>query len=160
MKIGVISDTHIPVRAIDIPRPIYEAFAKVDLILHAGDLVSIDVLDKLKKISKVKAVLGNMDHSELIKILPKKEVIAVGKFKIGLIHGYGPPFDLIDRIKNEFQEKMDVIVFGHSHQPEKELKDGGLFFNPGSPTDKVFASSNSFGMLEINDKIEANIIKL
>jgi putative phosphoesterase len=101
-----------------------------------------------------------MDHPDVVKILPKKDIIKIDNFKIGLIHGYGAPLGLEQRIRKEFEEKMDVIVFGHSHQPVNEVKDGILFFNPGSPTDKIFSSSNSFGIIEINDNIKAKIITL
>ncbi|MBM3251292.1 MAG: metallophosphoesterase family protein [Candidatus Omnitrophica bacterium] len=160
MKIGVISDTHIPNRAQEIPEAIIQAFKSVDLILHAGDLVDLRVLESLKKIAPVRAVVGNMDHPDVVKILPKKDVIKIDNFRIGLIHGYGSPVGLEQRIKKEFEEKMDVIVFGHSHQPVNEVKDGILFFNPGSPTDKIFSSLNSFGIIEVDDKIRAKIITL
>jgi putative phosphoesterase len=128
--------------------------------LHAGDFVEPRVLESLKKLAPVRAVVGNMDHHDVVKLLPKKDLIKINNFKIGLIHGYGAPEGLEQRIRKEFQEKPDVIVFGHSHQPVNEVKDGILFFNPGSPTDKVFSTSNSYGIIEINDKIQAKIITL
>jgi len=160
MRIGVISDTHIPNRADKIPEAVCEDFKKVDMILHAGDFVELSVLEKLKTLAPVKAVIGNMDHPEVVNLLSKKEIIEAGNFKIGLIHGYGPPFGLQERIKKEFTGKVDIIVYGHSHRAVKEMKDGILFFNPGSVTDKVFSPYNSYGIIEINDKIAAKIIKL
>jgi putative phosphoesterase len=160
MKIGVISDTHIPERAPDLPKEVYAAFKNVDLILHAGDFVSIDVLNSLNKICPVKAVLGNMDYPELKNKLKEKEIISVGKFKIGLIHGQGHPKNLISFIKNAFGEKMDVIVFGHSHTPLNEKQGDVLFFNPGSPTDTIFSPYRSYGIIEINDEIKGTIVRL
>lgn len=160
MKIGVISDTHIPQRANTIPSEVLEGFRGVDLILHAGDLVDIAVLKELKKIASVKAVVGNMDSAVVSKDLPKKEIIKVNNFKIGLIHGYGSPIGLKERIRREFDDKIDMIIFGHSHKPEMVTEDGILFFNPGSPTDKFFSPYRSYGIVEINDKIEAKIIKI
>lgn len=160
MRIGVISDTHIKNQNEALPKVICQEFKSVDMILHAGDLVKISVLDELKKFAEVKAVVGNMDYPEVVSSLPKKELIKIGKFQIGLIHGYGPPEGLIERISKEFGDDMDAIVFGHSHRPVNELIDGILFFNPGSPTDKIFAPYNSFGIIEINDKIKAKIITL
>lgn len=161
MKIGVISDTHIPDRAKDIPKVILEDFKDASLILHAGDFVVLDVLEKLNDIGQVFAVWGNMDHREVKQVLPEKRIIDVGKFKIGLFHGWGPPSNLINLAKEKFQKDMcDVIVFGHSHSPFNEFKDGILFFNPGSPTDKIFSPYNSYGILEIDDGIKGKIIKL
>lgn len=159
MRIGVIADTHIPDRAKEIPQKILEDFKNVDLILHAGDLVELKVLDELRKIKEVKAVFGNMDSFPVVNLLPKKELIQIGKFKIGLIHGFGHPNRLIEVVRKEF-DKVDCIVYGHAHNPVNEVRDGVIFFNPGSPTDKIFSAYNSYGILEINDTIRGNIIRL
>ena len=160
MIIGVLADTHIPDRAADLPQRIYKEFSKFDLILHAGDLVKIEVLEKLKKINKVIAVSGNMDYPEVLSTLPRREIIECGKVKIGLIHGHGYISETLKYFLKEFDQKIDVLVFGHSHQPMNEVKDGILYFNPGSPTDKVFSPFNSYGIIEINDKINGKIIKI
>lgn len=161
MKIGVISDTHIPRMAKDIPKAVYNGLKDVDMILHAGDLAEIKFLEKLKKIKKTVAVSGNMDSKEAAALLKPKEIIEAGGFRIGLIHGWGPPEGLPERMLGEFKgEKVDCIVFGHSHHPINEIKDGILLFNPGSPTDKIFTPYNSYGILEITDKIAGKIIKL
>lgn len=161
MKIGVISDTHIPFTGEDLPEKVYEDFRDVDLILHAGDLAEESLLDKLNKIAKTIAVKGNMDSHALKKTLSEKEIIKAGKFKIGLIHGEGSPEGLIDLVKRQFEKnKVDCIVFGHSHIPLCEKRENILFFNPGSPTDKIFAPFNSYGILDIGKKIEGKIIRL
>lgn len=160
IKIGVLSDTHIPHAAPRLPDEIYKAFKGVDMILHAGDFVDISVLDELKKLAETKGVCGNMDTDKILKELPSKRIINTGKFTIGLFHGYGPPFNLINRVKGEFTEKVDVIVYGHSHSPVNVVKDGILFFNPGTPTDKIFARYNSYGILTINDTVEGRIVKI
>lgn len=161
MRIGVISDTHIPKMAKDIPKAVYNEFKNVDLILHAGDFVEADFLKKLKDFKKTIGVYGNLDSGEVTNILKAKEIIEVGGFRIGLIHGWGAPEGLTERIRMEFKdEKIDCIVFGHSHSPFNETKNGILFFNPGSPTDKIFAPYNSYGSLEITDKIVGKIVKL
>jgi len=161
MKIGVISDTHIPRMAKDVPKAVYNGFKDVDMILHAGDLSEIKFLEKLRKLKKTVAVSGNMDSKEAAALLKPKEIIEAGGFRIGLIHGWGPSEGLPERILGEFQgEKIDCLVFGHSHHPINEIKDGILLFNPGSPTDKIFTPYNSYGILEITDKITGKIIKL
>ena len=160
MKIGVLSDTHIRRVGRSLPAQIYESFKDVDMILHAGDLVEIEALRDLEKIAKTTAVYGNMDDPEVRKLLREKEIIKIGAFTIGLIHGYGSAANIIDRIKNEFKEKVDAIVFGHSHAPVNETRNGILFFNPGSPTDRVFAKCNSFGILTVNGGIKGEIIRI
>lgn len=163
MKIGIIADTHIPDRADQIPEKILEDFKKVDLILHAGDLVELNVLEDLRSVCpQVKAVWGNMDPQKVRNVLPEKEIIKINNKKIGLIHGWGHPNKLIDLVSKIFQNNsVDVIIFGHSHYPINETKSGVLYFNPGSPTDKIFSAFNSYGILEIiNDKIEGKIIRL
>ncbi len=160
MKIGVISDTHIPERALDLPKEIYTAFKNVELILHAGDLVTIDVLNSLNKISPVTAVFGNMDSPEVRNKLKEKEVISVGNFKIGLVHGEGHPKNLLNFVKAAFNDKLDVIVFGHSHASFNEKQEGVLFFNPGSPTDTIFSPYRSYGILEIDNDIKGTIVRI
>jgi putative phosphoesterase len=162
MKIGVIADTHISDRRGELPDKVLLAFKEVDLVIHAGDLVDLRVLDLLRRLSKeVKAVYGNMDPGGVREKLPVKQVISIGKHRVGVMHGYGNPRMLVDVLAREFKsDNVDLIIFGHSHEPLNLKKDDCLYFNPGSPTDKVFAPYNSFGIIEINDKIEARIIKI
>jgi putative phosphoesterase len=160
VKILVLSDTHIPVTAQDLPQAVYDAARDVDMIFHAGDFVEKRLLDKLRSLKEVRMVYGNMDSKEVRTQLNPKEVITIGKFKIGLIHGYGAPAEIINTVTREF-DKVDCIVFGHSHAAINMKKDGILYFNPGSPTDRIFASKNSYGILEVTDKkIEGKIVEL
>ena len=160
MRIGVISDTHIPNNAPFLPSKLLKQLQGVDLILHAGDLVTTDVLGELSRIARVEAVYGNMDTYKVCKSLPAKKVVEAGKFKVGLMHGRGAPDGLMDLVLREFKG-VDVIVFGHSHRPVNELCEGILLFNPGSPTDKVYAPYNSFGFLNVEEQgIKGEIIRL
>ena len=162
MQIGVISDTHIPIRAKEIPSKVLKSLKEMDMILHAGDLVELNVLNALRSICQnVKAVWGNMDTRDVRKNLPEKEILNVGKYRIGLIHGNGPPASLVDLVNGIFKnENVSVIVFGHSHSPLNETREGILYFNPGSLTDTVFSPFNSYGIIEINNEIKANIVKI
>jgi len=130
------------------------------MIMHAGDFVEIELLMKLQKLKPVKAVCGNMDTQAIRDKLKQKEVVEIGKLKIGLIHGYGAPAGLVDTVMSEFSG-VDAIVFGHTHSPVNTSKNGILFFNPGSPTDTIFAKIRSFGVIEIEGgAITGKIIKL
>lgn len=163
MRIGVIADTHIPRRAKNIPEDVLRYFKGVDIVLHAGDLTDLRVLDELRAITdKIEAVLGNMDPPENQSVLPVKKIIDVEGVKIGMMHGWGGPIGLRRRVWNEMKEdKPDVVIFAHSHQPEKVVSGGVLFLNPGSPTDKFFASVNSIALLTIKDgKAQAQVIRI
>ncbi len=158
-KIGIISDTHIPRSATVLPGEIERVFSGVDMILHAGDLESLSVLDTLELIAPVASVRGNMDSGQNTN--PVKRVVEFENCRIGLIHGWGAPHDLHFRVMNEFKDKLDCIVFGHSHSPFNETVSGILMFNPGSPTDKRFAPFRSVGLLTVEEKaVHGEIIKL
>ncbi|MFQ5952056.1 MAG: metallophosphoesterase family protein [Candidatus Omnitrophota bacterium] len=161
MKIGIIADTHIPTTATKIPSKVCEYFKDCDLIIHAGDLVEMWVIDELEKIAETKAVWGNMDGPGIRERLPEKiQFEAEGK-TIGVVHGRGPASKVAKKIKEEFDKKPDIVIFGHSHVPFNETIDGTLYFNPGSSTDRVFTPYRSFGIIEIEgDKVSAEIIKL
>ena len=157
MKIGVVSDTH----SLELPQVMLEDFKEVDFIIHAGDFCSLDVLNRFKKIKDVKAVYGNMDGHDMRQVLPRKQIIPCGKFTIGIFHGEGAPKMLLEKVQSEFQgEKVDAVIFGHSHQPMNETIDGVLYFNPGSPNDTVHAPYRSYGILDVNDKITGKIVKI
>ncbi|HOX29342.1 MAG TPA: metallophosphoesterase [bacterium] len=160
VKVGVISDTHIPNAAAALPGAVARVFKGVDLILHAGDLVRIDVLDELAMIAPVRAVRGNMD-AEPDPLTPDRRIVEVEDLKIGLIHGWGGPNDIHLRVRREFDESVRCVVFGHSHKPFNEKVAGALMFNPGSPTDKRFAPYASLGILTVNGgAVEGEIIKI
>ncbi|HEY82515.1 MAG TPA: metallophosphoesterase family protein [Dehalococcoidia bacterium] len=151
MRIGVISDTH-AMTADELPARVRMALAGVDLIVHAGDFTEKAVLDGLKALGEVKAVHGNMDSAELKRLLPEKELFVVKGRKVGLIHGSGGPWGIAGRIRQLFED-ADVIIFGHSHEPCHLYLQGSLMFNPGRARD-------SFGLLTIDDEINAEIIRL
>ncbi|MFC1928339.1 metallophosphoesterase family protein [Chloroflexota bacterium] len=151
MRIGVISDTH--VKTLDeISSPILKALAEVDIIVHAGDFTERAVLEGLRALGKVRAVCGNMDSSELKRILPQKEAFVVNEKRIGLIHGSGAPWGITDRAREQFSN-VDVLIYGHSHEPCNRYIQGTLLFNPGQ-------AKNSFGLLTIDDRIKAEIMRV
>ncbi len=148
MKIGVIADTHIPVRAGSLPPEIYELFKGVERILHAGDVEEQSVLDELEAIAPVMAVAGNMDSQ--LRQLPSKREMHLGNQTVGVIHGSGAPRNCIREIIRREFKRPSLIVYGHTHQAFWGEENGIWFMNPGSPTDTVFAPYRSVGMLEIS----------
>jgi hypothetical protein len=159
MKIGVLSDTHVPAIVNTLPPVLFDIFQGVDLILHAGDITSMSVLDELRAIAPVEAVAGNMDDAEVHARLPRKKLLTLGGFTIGLIHGKYKIDVQREMIRKEFGA-VDLIVYGHSHTPYWGEQDGVLFLNPGSPTDKRYAPYNSVAVLDVGRELRAEIIKI
>jgi putative phosphoesterase len=160
MLIGVISDTHIPERASKIPEMVFKLFSDVDMILHAGDLVSFDVLEELEKIAPTKCSQGNMDRSYGLKI-PRNVFLEIEGLKIGLNHGEVYPKGDTQQLKYIAMEMgVEVLITGHTHWPFiKEVKDV-LLLNPGSATVPRL-SDPSVMIIEINNKkIDAQIVKI
>lgn len=159
MKVGVISDTHVPAIVPALPPAVFDIFAGVDLILHAGDIVELSVLDELRAVAPVEAVAGNMDSGSVHGVLPAKKLLQLGAYRVGLIHGKYRIDVQKDMIRKEF-DAVDLIVYGHSHTPFWGRVGDVLFLNPGSPTDKRHAPYNSVALLEVGAELRAEIIKL
>ncbi len=151
MRVLVISDTHIPLRASTLPRVIYDRIEKVDMIIHAGDFTSPDVYYELRSLKPTKAVYGNMDDPRLLDILREVETFEIEGIRVGLFHGLGPPVGLEERVLQKLSNygEFDLIIYGHSHRASYRVKDGVHILNPGSPTDTVFASRRTYAIVEI-----------
>ncbi len=160
MLIGLISDTHIPDRAKEIPENVYSAFKNVDLILHAGDLTSLKVIEELENIAPVIAIQGNMDRVNGIN-LPTAKVLEAEGLRIGIVHGeVYPRADTQQLLYLARELNVDILVSGHSHQPKIEQKEGILLLNPGSPVVPRLADRTVM-LLEINNKeVDVEIVKI
>lgn len=158
MRLIVLSDTHSEI----LPRPLLEDIKKSDLIIHVGDFCDMDIYKGLKALKDIRSVYGNMDGLELRAIMPRKAVFACGKVIIGLVHGEGSPEMVLDRVREAFKgDRVNAVVFGHSHQPCNEVINGVLYFNPGSPTDTIRAAYRSYGILEVaGDTVKGRIVKI
>lgn len=158
MKIGVMSDTHLTRVSAGLRKIVEEYFRHTDMILHAGDIVSGGVLEYLEA-AGVTAVRGNMDWPDVAARLPTKRVIQVGGVSIGLIHGWGSPEFLADRLRPEFA-KIDCLVFGHSHWTTNRLKGAELFFNPGSSAEPRRGGRRTVGLLHVDKGVRGEIINI
>ncbi len=158
MKIGVVSDTH----SLPLPEQMLKDFRQMDLIVHAGDFCSVREVEQLKKIKELKAVHGNMDESSVRKLFPRSQILEWEGTRVGLFHGEGSRSAILDTVRSEFKgQRLNAVIFGHSHQPLVEEIEGTLFLNPGSPNDTVTAPYCSYGVLEcLGDKVKAKIIKI
>jgi len=154
MKALVLSDTHIPHRARDMPREIWELIEKVDLVFHAGDFTDYEFYLQLKESCPIlHAVHGNMDSPQLFRELPDKKIVEIGGKRFGITHGTGPPWGIEKRALEKFEgEELDVLIFGHSHNPLNKIEGEMLFFNPGTPTDTIFSTRRSYGIIEIEEE--------
>ena len=160
MLIGLISDTHIPDRARQIPEKVLQSFENVDLIIHAGDLTTMDVINKLEETAPVVAIQGNMDRVAGLD-LPKARVIEWDGVKIGVAHGeVYPRADTQQLLYLAKQLDVNILVTGHSHQPKIEQVEDVLLLNPGSPIVPRLADRTVM-LLEINDKnVDVEIVKI
>lgn len=161
MRIVVLSDTHIPVSAAELPMQVNTYLRDCDLIIHAGDIVDISVFKKLEEFAEIRAVHGNMDSGEVKRRLPDRLTFTVCGKSIGVIHGKGSSAGAVQSARKAFTEKLDIVIFGHSHVPYNQEIDGTLFFNPGSVTDRICAPYRSFGLITIDgDEIKAEIVRI
>ncbi len=150
MRIGVISDTHGLLR----PEAV-AALSNSDRILHAGDVGNPEILDRLRELAPVTAIRGNVDREPWANTLPVTEAIEVEGVSIYMIH------DLARVDLKPEAAGFDIVIYGHSHQPKIEEKNGVLYFNPGSAGPQRFHLPVSVGMLEIKTgKIREQVINL
>src|SRR5688500_7040310 len=153
MLIAVISDTHLPRGARRLPDGCVERIAAADLLLHAGDFSTLDVLRDLEAIGPpVVGVHGNVDSADLRRLLPEEHVVDAEGARIAMIHDAGPSRGRLERMRRRFGDRADVLVFGHSHLPlHEETPDGFQIFNPGSPTERRRAPAHTMGLIRIAD---------
>lgn len=160
MLIGLISDTHIPDRARQIPQNVIDAFSDVDLIIHAGDLTSLEVIEELEKTAPVMAVQGNIDRVNGID-LPKAKTLEAEGLKIGVVHGeVYPRGDTQQLVYLAKELNADILISGHSHQPKIEQTDGVLLINPGSPVVPRLADRTVMILEIYNREVDVQIIKI
>ena len=132
--VGLISDTHVPKRAHDLPQKVFEIFEKVDYIIHAGDLVDLAVVDELEQIAPVLAVHGNMDGTEVTGAFPRINSLKVLDWKIGVMHDPDVAFGFDKMRELVIQNGFNIFVYGHTHVADIKWEDKTLYINPGSPT--------------------------
>jgi uncharacterized protein len=159
-RIGVISDTHIPQRGTRLPDTVLCHFEDVELILHAGDLSTLAVLDQLSAYAPVEAVQGNVEREDVVLALPIKRTLVVGGCEIGMVHILGERRDYARNARREFPSAR-VVIFGHSHIPCLEDANGLLLLNPGSAMDRRHQPRCTIARLIISDgEPSAEIITL
>jgi len=149
-SIGVISDTHGLLRASAIA-----ALSPSDLIIHAGDVGRAEILEELAIVASVVAVRGNIDKAALAEKLREREVLELDDVRILVLH------DLAELDLDPRQGGFQAVIFGHSHQPSIEWRDGVLYFNPGSAGPRRFRLPVTVGRLTIaQGEVSAKIVNI
>jgi putative phosphoesterase len=161
MLLAIVADTHMPRGRRAIPPRCRELMLTSDLILHAGDLVSEEVLREIEAIGPpVEAVRGNMDSAALQRLLPNRTIIEVEGGRIAMVHDGGPSSGRLARLRRAFPD-ADAAVFGHSHLPVHERDGDFQIFNPGSPTERRRAPHHTMGLTHVSGKsIEFELVVL
>jgi putative phosphoesterase len=151
MLIGVISDTHGLLR----PEAV-AAFvdARVEHILHAGDVGDIAILDALRTVAPVTAIRGNIDVSGACTALPDTELVELGGRSFYLVHS------VYDLDISPVAAGVSVVVSGHSHRASSEIREGVVYFNPGSAGPRRFSQPVTLGFITVDDGIEASVLEL
>jgi putative phosphoesterase len=128
-----------------------ERIRAADLLLHAGDFMTVEVLRELERIGPpLVGVHGNVDTAELRRLLPAERIVRVEDARIAMVHDAGASAGRLERLRRRFGDSADAVVFGHSHLPLHErAADGFQIFNPGSPTERRRAPEHTMGLAQV-----------
>jgi uncharacterized protein len=159
--VAVISDTHLPRGNRALPDACVERMRAADLIIHAGDFVEAAVVHELEGLGPPLAgVHGNIDSQEVCRLLPEARLLEADGVRIAVVHDGGPAAGRLERLRARFPE-ADAVVFGHSHVPLHEERDGFQIFNPGSPTDKRRQARHTMGIATVaNGRLRFELVAL
>jgi putative phosphoesterase len=151
VRVVVLADTHLkPERSRRLPDAVYTALRRADVILHAGDVVTGELLDELATYAPVHAVLGNNDRT-LVGVLPETLELDLEGVRVAMVHDSGARKGRAARMHRRFPDAA-IVVYGHSHLPDDSRGDDGQrLFNPGSPTERRNAPTRSYGVLDLAD---------
>lgn len=173
MRIALVSDTHVPTSLAQLPDGLAAHLRGVDAILHAGDLVCLDVVETLRRIAPTHAVAGNMDPPEVARVLPDRLALRFGGRSIGLKHGHqrhalqdryigrgydAPETDLFYRAMAAQLPDAEILVFGHFHAPVIRRWEDRLFINPGAVAPSHGRST--LALLDLGVDVAARIVDL
>lgn len=150
-RLVVMSDTHLrPGGRRRLPDGAYRALERADVVLHAGDIVTAELLHELSGFAPTHAVLGNNDVDPALAHLPETRLEVVEGVRVAMVHDSGPKAGRAARLRRRFPD-ADVVVFGHSHVPWNQPGvDGQLLFNPGSPTERRSQPHHTIGLLDVD----------
>ena len=162
VEIAVLSDTHLPRGGRRLPGRCWERLDAADLIIHAGDFSTLEVLRELQAVGRVAGVHGNVDDWEVRATLPESLVLELEPGLIlAVVHDAGPAGGRLERLRLRFPQAA-AVIFGHSHIPLHERSpDGFQIFNPGSPTERRRAPRHTMGLARVvQDRISFELVTL
>lgn len=143
-----------PKRGESLPQKVINDLTSADLIIHAGDWQTKEVLNQISSHGEVEGVFGNVDDEDIRNLLPEKRILHLKGYKIGVIHGHGENKTTEKRVIEAFEgEDLDCIIFGHSHLPLIRWVKKTLLFNPGSLMDKRKLPFYSYGIIHLHDEL-------
>jgi len=160
VNVVVLADTHAPRRWRGVPPRVAEYLDPADLILHAGDVCTADVLEELSTYAPVRAVRGNNDGLDIAAWgATDRLVLDIDGLSVGMVHDSGAAIGRLARMRRLFPE-CELVVFGHSHIPMDVADERVRLFNPGSPTDRRRQPHGTLGVLEIKGGrlLEAQVV--
>lgn len=157
-RIWVISDTHLTNSKL-LPAEFTRKIDRKDVVLHLGDIITFEVWEFLTTLCRVEAVSGNCDMPDVRRRLKPKKVLELGGFKIGMTHGHGGVSEALKSMRQEYENKVDVAMFGHTHIPCNMQQGDTLFFNPGS-LKNARIGHNSYGVLHLDSRPWAEVIEI
>ncbi|MBB6214626.1 hypothetical protein HNQ80_000709 [Anaerosolibacter carboniphilus] len=159
MRVAVLADTHLKNDKLDLPQIVIKYLEGVDGIIHCGDVKEEGLLNLLENYAPVYAVRGNNDDERLQYKLKEKLIINLENYRIGITHGHGEKGKTTDRALEVFQDMaIDILIFGHSHQPLLQTKKGVMMINPGSPTVKRREKKHSMVILNLGETLHCEFI--
>ncbi len=152
LRVLVLADTHLrPGGARRLPDEVYAELDRADAVVHAGDIMTVDLIDELEGFAPTYAVLGNNDVGDLAARLPVTRTELLGGVRIGMIHDSGATKGRPERLRRRFPD-CALVVYGHSHIPYDGVGvDDQRLFNPGSPTERRMQPDHTYGLLDLHD---------
>jgi uncharacterized protein len=159
VRLLLIADTHIPTRARDLPAQVWDEVADADVVLHAGDWVTPELLDELEsRAARLVACWGNNDGPELRARLPERADVELAGVRFTVVHETGAATGREARMSRIYPD-CDVLVFGHSHIPwDTTTKTGLRLLNPGSPTDRRRQPFCSYMTATVSDQALTDVV--
>jgi uncharacterized protein len=149
MELALIADTHLPRGSRRLPERCLELIRGADLLVHAGDISTPEVLAELGAIGPpVRAIHGNVDGAELRRQLPEELLLTLEGVRLAVVHDAGPAAGRGQRLRIRFPD-ADAVIFGHTHLPQHERLGDFQIFNPGSPTERRRAPHRTMGTARI-----------
>jgi putative phosphoesterase len=162
LKIGVLSDTHVS-NIGELSPVMIDSLRKTDLIIHLGDYDSQDLIDELSRLGDFHGITGNHDGPEICSLLPEQDIVEVNGKRLALVHGHGCllPFGFKHGLLKRFRgERIDAVLYGHTHVAKNHFMSGVLFFNPGSAVGRFPSWGGSYGVLTVTESIRGEIVNM